>query len=658
MPVRATRYIFHALLILVCVGLSQQSATAQETGWHIDRFSTRLDVNRDGIITVSESIAVDFGTESKRGIFRIIPYSYRREGSSYNVNINVLSVTDANDQAWKYQASYSGGDIEIRIGDANVFISGPQEYNITYTVHRAINFFEEHDEIYWNVNGVDWPVEVRHAECFVTLPEEVDLAEVKTESYVGPYGSTENGPESVITEENQLHFEAGESLAPFSNHSIVVGIPKGVFLEPIPPVQPAPAATPSSSWGKSRNLGSPPGSTSGPTSYSYPRVTGSYSTQPKRSNSFLRTVQENSILLFPLLLLWLLWQALKRYGTDLGEPKSIVVQYQPPEGLTPAEVGAIIDERVDTRDVTASIFHLATRGYLSIKVDPSGRWANSRDIRLVRSDKSPDDLEKFEKVIYNGLFGTSKPLRAVYLSSLEEKYYEHLSLIQSMLYQRLAKNGYFDGNLNQARTNYGCLSVFIAIGLVMLGYWLSTLSLFNGTALFVAVVASIIIVPVMLLQMPRKTRKGRRAMEHIKGLEEYIARAELEEMDAETARGKFSELFPYALALGQANRWGEKFEGLFVEPPEWYENPAEGHLSPVRIATRMRQVGTTMNNSLVSMPRSEPAVSNDFWSSGGAGGGFSGFSSGGGSSSSGGSRSSGGGGFSGGGFGGGGGGSW
>ena len=54
-------------------------------------------------------------------------------------------------------------------------------------------------------------------------------------------------------------------------------------------------------------------------------------------------------------------------GRDLPGRGAIVVNYEPPDGLSPAEVGTLIDERVDLRDISAVIIDLAARGYLTIK---------------------------------------------------------------------------------------------------------------------------------------------------------------------------------------------------------------------------------------------------------------------------------------------------
>ena len=64
-------------------------------------------------------------------------------------------------------------------------------------------------------------------------------------------------------------------------------------------------------------------------------------------------------------------------GRDLPGRGTIVVNYEPPDGLSPAEVGTLIDERVDQRDVSAVIIDLAARGYLKIEEVASNSWFSS-----------------------------------------------------------------------------------------------------------------------------------------------------------------------------------------------------------------------------------------------------------------------------------------
>jgi len=56
------------------------------------------------------------------------------------------------------------------------------------------------------------------------------------------------------------------------------------------------------------------------------------------------------------------------------------VMYEPPKfdnkPLTPAEVGTLIDERLDPRDITSTIVGLAVKGYIKIEETKRGSSPN------------------------------------------------------------------------------------------------------------------------------------------------------------------------------------------------------------------------------------------------------------------------------------------
>src|SRR4030095_12951250 len=70
---------------------------------------------------------------------------------------------------------------------------------------------------------------------------------------------------------------------------------------------------------------------------------------------------------------------------------SAPVEFAPPEGLRPGQIGTLIDERANTLDVTATIIDLAVRGFLTIQEIPKERWFGKPDWRLVKLEKDPSD---------------------------------------------------------------------------------------------------------------------------------------------------------------------------------------------------------------------------------------------------------------------------
>jgi uncharacterized membrane protein len=158
-----------------------------------------------------------------------------------------------------------------------------------------------------------------------------------------------------------------------------------------------------------------------------------------------------------------------------------------------------------------------------------------------------------------------------------------------------------------------------------------------GLPIAITGILSAAVIAITSRVMPRKTQKGRVAWEQIAGLEEYIRRAEVDDIKEQDRRGIFERLLPYAIIFGLSDRWAKKFADLYAQPPDWYQPIDAMNYSTWQLTRDLDRSISTMNTTFPSVPRTAgPTGAGYSWSSGGFGGG----------------------GFSGGGFGGGGGGSW
>ena len=80
-----------------------------------------------------------------------------------------------------------------------------------------------------------------------------------------------------------------------------------------------------------------------------------------------------------------------------------MVEYLPPDGLLPAQMGLLLDERADTKDVTATIVDLAVRGYLTIEELDKSWLFGKKDWKLTKK-KEPTTLQPYERTILKALF--------------------------------------------------------------------------------------------------------------------------------------------------------------------------------------------------------------------------------------------------------------
>ncbi len=555
----------------------------------------------DAALEVTELIDADFQVP-KHGIYREIPIRYAVGMQQYALRFRLLGVDDGAEKRYGTAVSYEENRVRIRIGSAAETLSGPVRYRIRYVVSRAILWEgtrawgpdegnRDHAILRWNAIGTEWGVPIRRSTVMVKLPRDLDDTQVVSDAWTGPYGAKGKDFTKRRVDARTIAFET-QALQSGEGITVELTMPGDAVARP--------------GW---------------------------------VSEAAAWVVDNFPYAIFPTTLLGCIAAWFYR-GRDLPGKGAIVVNYEPPDGLSPAEVGTLIDERVDLRDISAVIIDLAVRGFLTIKEIPSKSMFSSRaDYQFTRGDVAKG-LKPFETEMYGMLF---KDRNEVLVSELETKFYPVIGKVKQNLYQGLSQGGYFDGNPNTVR------GTFLGLGVLALALTLGASALIQFAMIgrvfilpmALAGVLSAIVVIVTSRVMPRKTTKGRIAWEQINGLEEYIRRAEVDDIQAQDRRGIFERLLPYAIIFGLSNRWGKAFADLYAQPPTWYQPADPLNYSTLRFVNDIDHSVSSMNRALPAMPRSTgsaggPTGAGYAWS----GGGFSG------------------GGSSGGGFGGGGGGSW
>ena len=155
--------------VVLALLLGALPAAGQE---RVLEFHSNVRIGADGALTVTETIAVQAeGREIRRGILRDFPTDYRgRFGEKVRVPFTVLLVTrSGNAEPWTTQRLSNG--VRVRIGNPALQLPhGRHVYEIMYRTSRQLGFFEDHDELYWNVNGNGWTFAMDQVSADVHLP--------------------------------------------------------------------------------------------------------------------------------------------------------------------------------------------------------------------------------------------------------------------------------------------------------------------------------------------------------------------------------------------------------------------------------------------------------------------------------------------------------
>ncbi len=559
-------------LILAALALSIPAGSAGEA---IRLFTTEVHLEAEDAFTVVEKIQYDFGRERRHGIFREIPVRYGRgRAADYRISLEVESVTGETGNAWPYKVTSQGRNLRIRIGDPNREVTGVQSYLIRYRVERGILYFDDHDELYWNATGTEWPVAIDRAEAVVFLPQGAPLELMDFNCFTGPMGAVGSDC-SMRASSGVASFEANRPLRPNEGLTLAVWLPKGVLVEPT---------------ALQRLL--------------------------SRISDYLSLWA-----LLPLGTFLGLAQLWRSRGRDPGGREAVPVSYQPPEGLTPAELGTLVDERVDIEDITSSILDLAVRGFLEIEELEATKFLffSDRDWALVKKSEPDAGLQPHERLLLSHLFATGD---RVTISSLKEKFYKHLPELKSSLYSQLSgTRGYFPVSPDRVRKGYA-----VAGGvLLVLGFLIFTMlsRVLPGAAVFTCGAITLLFSRIM----PRRTRRGREVYEQILGFKEFVERVDADRLERMGGRsvGEFEKVLPYAIVLGVADQWADAFAGIYTEPPSWYRSPRYSHgFMPRLFVADVGRSLSTMGQTMRSSPKSSGSGSSGFGGGGFSGGGFGG----------------------------------
>lgn len=574
------RAISCALLFLVLVALP---ASAQRS-WRISDFQTNIAVMNNGTMLVTEHINLVFIGEW-HGIHRTLPIEYPGpHGTNYSLFLKVRSVTDDGGKALKYETSTNSGyrDLKIYIPGA---VDTSRQVNIQYEVLNGIRFFKDYDELYWNVTGNDWGVPIDHAAAFVLFPEKA-AGQLRAQAFTGFYGS--HAKESTAQADgNKVSFETTNPLSMREGLTIDVYIPKGILDEP--------SALTRAGW-------------------------------------FLRS---NGIILLPVFAFAVMFTMWWYKGRDPKPGLSVAPMYEAPKDMSPAEVGSLIDDSVDPRDVTSTIVDLAVRGYIHIdeKQDKVLFFKNTDYIfRLLKPRSEWKDLRAHEEAMLDNMFSGTD---LIHLSDLKNRFYLALPGVKKSILRELKDKGMYSVDPDSANA-YRFLSVLIIAAPFVLLQVTGQAQFFLAPGIaIVSIILALLIVILIGRLMTAKTLKGVRTVVEIQGFREFMSRVEadrLKTMPPDT----FEKFLPFAMALGVEQHWAKAFQGIVQNPPTWYTGPMGypgGYFNPIFFTNNMNSLTSSTYEAFAAAPRASSSGSG--WSGGGgfSGGGFSGGGFGGGGGS-------------------------
>jgi uncharacterized membrane protein YgcG len=547
-----------ALLFVAAPAAAERTLT-------IERFDAAIAVAADGSITVEETIVPRFrGTWN--GIYRTIPVEYRTpQGLKYLLDLSVASVTDDFGYSLTYRSRRDGTyqRLEIPISGAT---DTTRTVKITYRVANALRFFDDHDELYWNVTGDGWDVPIESASASVLFP--TGVTGLHATAFRGSYGSTAQTPVQVRDRSVSLF---ARSMAAREGVTAVIGWAPGLVRRPT---------------GLDRTLG---------------------------------VVQANWPLGLPFVTFGLMFSLWWFRGRD-PKPGSITTLYEPPADMTPAEIGLLLDGMVGMPEVTATIVDLAVRGYFRITASGPKSYAFS----LTRPRKDWDALKEHERYVLLAMFDAKD---SVSLEDVRQNV-SPLADVTEALNANLFDRDFYARRPDATANGYvrtGSLMAVSPIIWIFASSWLDGAFGFPGLWTGVSLFVSGLVVAVFGLMMPTRSAAGTREYVKVLGFREFLSRVDADRLRRMAiSPDTFEKYLPYAMVLGVEQKWAHAFDGMEWRRPDWYTGTADAPDFTPEVFARTLSSMSTSAGAAFAAAAARTTGGSGFGGESGSSGGFSG----------------------------------
>ena len=628
-----------ALVLVAAVWSHDASADESE---RIKLFRSEIDLATNGALSVRETITIHAeGREIRRGIYRDFPTTYRdRAGNRVRVRFDVRDVQrDGATEPYALESLSNG--VRVRIGDADVFLDrGEHTYVIVYETDRQVGFFENFDEIYWNVTGNGWVFAIERAEAVIHLPPGAHIEQYA--SYTGPQGAAGTMADQSFDATGTIRFWTTRPLGAEEGLTVAVGFTKGVVRPP---------------------------------------------TEGERAAEFARDNAGAGAAILGLIALAVFYGiAWWRFGRDPARGV-VIPRFEPPRNFPPAAARFVRRMGYDRKAFAAALVDMAVKGYHVIEEERS-----VYTLRRTGKSEAETGLSEGERALAKALFGGGKAItlkntnhdrvsRAIgALRTVLRRQYETVYFVKNRGWflggiAILAVSATLAAILSEGPEEAIFLLIWLSVwstGTSALVYWAfvgwrgvfagpgSRIRNFLGAlfmtafaipfvgglaaALFflgetvtpvtmIALAASGVLAFVFYHLLKAPTLAGARARDEIDGLRMFLDTAEKERLEVlhppEVTPEVFERFLPYAIALDAENAWSRKFAEEAAKAghdtdsysPHWYSGPSYSRLGAAGFASAIGSSVASAAASAATAPGSSSGSGGGGSSGGGGGGG-------------------------------------
>ncbi|MEI7513242.1 MAG: DUF2207 domain-containing protein, partial [bacterium] len=577
------RKIFFTLSLFVALASFQTAYAQGGKGYFYKNFDVNITVDRDSSFIVEEKQLYSYQGRFNMG-YRNIPLKDVSDITDVQVidgetgkplEYSSKALEKYNAASWGSYTFYKKNG-EMIIEWYYNLENTDHLWILKYKVYGGIGYFNDHDEVYWNI-FTNYDVPIQSSLVNINLPpNNFTASDLKATAYTT---LPTNNPKNWNRDSDQMfqYFTAGP-FEPKESFTVALGWPKGLLDE-------------FDFWNYwlSKN-------------WSYVL-------------SFLIILLTTA----GLFVYWLFSEKLKKgKGT-------IIAQYEPPHNLPPAMAEVIVMERNTPRAWSATVVDLAVRGYLEIKEDSSNELKNlfgkrntifffltflivcaigvmnknpliifvsfgillfvsmvvfgvrnTKDYEILRLKGFEDDpsLHRYEKeflrILFNKIesFSTARMKHAV--PSIKNKMYEDMVKLKEILSKEISADEASAFEVPFFKVNKYNMVYSLPFILIFISTFV--FSLFGDYAqyilVFLVVLWSLITIYYFIKYNPRLSEKGRILREEWLGFKLYLETAEKYRMQNLTPE-IFEKYLPYAMVFSVEKKWAKAFDSIVKTEPSW-----------------------------------------------------------------------------------------
>ncbi len=306
-----------------------------------------------------------------------------------------------------------------------------------------------------------------------------------------------------------------------------------------------------------------------------------------------------------------LWFLRRRFLTDAeaDATPTIVGTFRPAgagysefevgDGVRPGHIGTLVDGSVDPVDVTATVVDLAVHGHLLVRELPH-RSAYARAEWEFERRPGARELRPFEATLLDAIAPAGG---GTMCSQLGQTVGAVLPTVQSQLYDDVVERGWFGRRPDAVRgdlTRLGWVLLGIAVVVALVLIALTTF----GLAALVLVALAAGFGFVVAQDIPARTKAGAGVLAGLGLLRGALLTQPVAEMPPGREVAELSEVLPYAIVLGGADRWLDGLAATDMDDTsdetdlDWYHGPEGWHLRD--LPDSLRNLVTTLEGSLLA----------------------------------------------------------